>query len=364
MRTFTRTLTSSAACVVAAGSVLTGVGGPATAAAAPSAPTALLAAATSPLLSLPVGGPPRGVAYGVKNTLYLNGHAYDQTARLKALAMIHNTSDMFEDVKLTRGVIVWSHPGADCTDDCAVWGTLRPGGTLVKAGQFNASSGLATTAGGLVSGSRKYSSKSAAIWTMDGKAYGPPFTWTGWRADVQSAGNSFVVQADEPQIDDTLSRTRSFQVYPGYPQVELPDNTYAVGQGTGWLATRESYRAECYRVAPLATPTQLRARICSEALPMVSNDGTMVVVVQGRHVRLLNTFTGAQINATNAPTLSGTSQMADASAFEMVRWETATTYLVKAKDYKTLTILRCSATTRACVRAVTVSTNTTYKIVT
>ena len=62
-----------------------------------------------------------------------------------------------------------------------------------------------------------------------------------------------------------------------------------------------------------------------------------------------NTATGAQINATNAPTLPNW----DSSHFySPLQWEDATHYLVSARDGTNLAILRCS-TTGACERAVT-----------
>ena len=140
---------------------------------------------------------------------------------------------------------------------------------------------------------------------------------------------------------------RSWIQTPTYAAQKLPlDNTYAAGRG--WLATRNALDGTCYRSAAVATPTALRASVCSQTFPKVSDDGTKVAVVQARHVRLYNTATGAQINATNAPTLPAW----DSSHFySPLQWEDATHYLVSARDGTNLSILRCS-TTGACERAV------------
>lgn len=148
---------------------------------------------------------------------------------------------------------------------------------------------------------------------------------------------------------------RSARLYPGYPQVQLADNTYGVGKGTGWIATADSRGSVCYRTAAVSTPTTLRARICSQTLPMLSDDGTKAVVVQGNHVRLYDTRTGVQINATNAPTLPA----ADAThSYGLITWQEASSYLVDVRDGNTLAILRCNALSRFCTRAVTSSVRT------
>ena len=88
---------------------------------------------------------------------------------------------------------------------------------------------------------------------------------------------------------------------------------------------------------------------------MLSNDGAKAVVVQGNRVRLYDTRTGAQLHATNAPTLSA----ADASRFyRLMTWQGANSYLVNVRDGSTLAILRCNALTGACIRAVTSSRRT------
>lgn len=88
---------------------------------------------------------------------------------------------------------------------------------------------------------------------------------------------------------------------------------------------------------------------------MLSNDGAKAVVVQGNRVRLYDTRTGAQLHATNAPTLSA----ADASHFyRLMTWQGANSYLVNVRDGSTLAILRCNALTGACTRAVTSSRRT------
>lgn len=92
-----------------------------------------------------------------------------------------------------------------------------------------------------------------------------------------------------------------------------------------------------------------------QTLPMLSDDGTKAVVVRGNHVRLYDTRTGAQINATNAPTLPA----ADAThSYALIMWQGASSYLVNVRDGNTLAILRCNALSRFCTRAVTSSVRT------
>jgi hypothetical protein len=166
---------------------------------------------------------------------------------------------------------------------------------------------------------------------------------------AQGAGGSFVFQA----ANTTSSTHHSYVMYPGYPAIQVPDDyTYGVGGGTGWLAAYDSRTSLCFRTAPLRTPSLLGPRICSQTRPLVSPDGTRAVVVQGNHVRLYDTGTGLQINATNAPTLGEQTATPPVTGYFPFAWETAGSYLVYARDGTSLFILRCSLD-RTCQRAVT-----------
>lgn len=305
--------------------------------------------AASPVLSLPSGPVPQGVPYGIGKRLYLNGQARDFAPVWGSLTLRHpETKPEFGDLAITRGVVIWAIDYM-AVDPAANFGAYRPGHTPTRLGGAENYPGLATTTGGLVATGRQSTHAGPAqIYTTAGTVYAP--TYEGKYSlpstiNFQGVGGMFVFQDYEQQ------RAESYRYYPGYAPVRIPDNTFGVGNG--WVATKDG--TDCYRTAPLMSPTALRARICSQVLPMLSDDGTKAVVVQGRHVRLYDTRTGVQINATNAPTLQrwDFSVKYGTHAYDLVQWLDASTYLVNVKDGTALALLRCSATTRACERAVT-----------
>jgi hypothetical protein len=314
------------------------------------APARASVATVSPIAALPAGPVPMGVPYGIGKRLYLNGKAYDFTTRWTALASRY-AYPQFAAVTITRGVVVWAVDETQTTDPLASVGVMRPGEAPVFLRQVLDFPGLATTTGGLItSGLEAYLAATTAIFTVAGADYGPPFSYSdngglpGPIITVQGAGGSFVFQGRSATAGLTVP-SQSYAMYPGYAAVQLPyDDTYGVGNG--WLATADSHTSDCYRTAALTSPATLRADICSQSGLVVNTAGTMAVVVQANHVLLYDTITGAQINATNAPTLT-------TQGYSPMGWETPTTYLVNAKDGNSLYILRCSATTGACQRAVT-----------
>lgn len=338
--------------VLVAGAVVATLGVPG-AGASTTSPRA--ASATSPLSALPAGPVPVGVPYGIGKRIYLNGVQYDLTSRWSALTNGQGFAELAQ-VTSTRGTVVWVI-GLNAIDALGQVGTLRPGGTPVVINEVN-DYRVAATSGGVLAGGASGYGGTVQPFTLTGKSFGPaftdPFPSVPYFVGADAAGGSLVFRAS-----DDPAPTQSFRMYPGYAAVRLPyDNTFGVGGGAGWLATADSLGSVCYRTAALATPATLRARICSLTVPMLSADGTKAVVVQGNHVRLYDTATGAQINATNAPTLpfqgrytTGT-YAGQLAGYYPFAWESATTYLVYARDGAAMDILRCFLD-RTCQRAVT-----------
>lgn len=257
---------------------------------------------------------------------------------------------------LTRGVILWSFMFTG-VDEYGRVGSYRPGSTPKVIGSANSTGQIASTTGGFTTlNSSRIQTVTEDFRTYDGRQVQPSFSDRSYlqvpTAYVGSAGPVFVINVPDSAspASPAIALYRSWVVRPTYPQQKLPlDTTYAAG--VGWLATRDSVNSTCYRAAPLSAPRSLRARVCSQVSPAVSNDGTKVAVVQGGHVRLYDATTGAQINATNAPTLSTW----DAThSYRVLRWEDASNYLVSARDGTSLYILRCNVD-RTCQRAVTSS---------
>lgn len=348
-------VTASVATIVLGGSVIARAAPAAYVARPVSAVSAQALAATgSPVSLLPVGPAPVGIPYAIGKRMYLNGKlVYDFTARWTALVSVY-ADVQFGDVKITRGVIVWSvNEDRGAGDPLARVGVLRAGGSPIVVHQVSDYPGLATTTGGLISsGLAAYMADSTGIFNLAGVDFGPPFTYTNYipfpgpNITVQSAGGSFVFQGVSATAP-LNTPLQSYSMYPGHPAVQLPyDNTFGAGSGTGWLVTANNPTSGCFRTAALATPAVLRAPICSQTPPLVSDDGTMAVVVQANHVGLYNTVTGAQINAANAPTLT-------TQGYSPFAWESPTSYLVNASQGSSVYILRCSTTTGACQRAVT-----------
>jgi hypothetical protein len=330
----------------------------ATSAPVTTARTASSVAAASPISALPAGPAPVGVPYGIGKRIYLNGVASDLSGRWTVLAGLGNRPfSEFHHVTISRGVVVFSI-GLDQIDPAEVVGALPRGGSAIRIDE-SPSFELAVTSGGLVTtGTASTFQATVPVVTTAGRSYPPPFVDPlvadpYYAVSSQGAGGSFVYQAVDPSSFQTQ---QSYRQYPGYAAARLPyDNT--LGVGAGWLATFDSIRSSCFRVAALSTPATVRAHICSQTTPVVSPDGTKVVVVQGNHVRLYATGTGAQVNATNAPTLATRTVNSPANGYFPFAWESASAYLVYAKDGNALYILRCS-TGGACQRAVTSSVRT------
>ena len=304
----------------------------------------------SAVLALPPGPIPSDVPSGIGKRLYLTGRERDFASSWAWLTSRNpDSSPEFGDLAMTRGVVIWAIDYL-ATDPVSHIGGYVPGRTVTRfPGSAPSYPGLATTTGGLIAtGLEAAVGGPVPIYTTAGKVYPPTYQAQfslPSEVNFQSVGGMFVFQDIDQQVRAASSR---------YPPGSAPGRRAAAtsGGGNGWVATREG--AECYRTAPLMSPTALRARICSQVLPMLNDDGTKAVVVQGRHVRLYDTRTGIQINATNAPTLAGWSfDITYGSAYELVTWLDADSYLVNVRDGTALALLRCSARTRACHRAVT-----------
>ena len=299
---------------------------------------------------------PAGVPYGIGKRIFLNGTQYDLTSHWSALTNGEGLAELAQ-VTIARGTVVWVI-GVHAADVLGEVGTLRPGGAPVRINEVG-SYAVAATSGGVLAGGANGYGNTVQPFTLTGRSFGPaftdPFPSLPYFVGADAAGGSLVFRASDP----VGTATQSLRMYPGYAAVRLPyDNTFGVGGGAGWLATADSLGSVCYRTAALASPGTLRARICSLTVPMLSADGTKAVVIQGNHVRLYDTATGAQINATNAPTLPLQGRYTTGpyagqlAGYYPFAWESATTYLVYARDGAAMDILRCSVG-RSCQRAVT-----------
>ncbi len=344
-----------AGAVVAAGVALTG---PSSAAPLPAGAAHAAGGPVSPIASLPSGAAPRDTPYAIGKRVFLNGRTYDLTGQWARIAPISGYPGTrrveFTDLDLSRGDILWSFSFTG-VDEYGQVGNLRPGYPPKVIGRAKSTGQIAATTGGFTTlNSSQIQAVTEDFWTNDGRQVRPAFTDRSLlqvpTAYVGSAGPVFVINVPDSASpsSSTVVRYRSWAVRPTYAQQRLPlDNTYAAG--VGWLATRDSLTSPCYRIAPLSAPRSLRAKVCSQVTPVASNDGTMVAVVQGLHVRLYSTATGAQVNATNAPTLGAWDPT---HHYRVLRWEDASNYLVSARDGSNLYILRCNVN-RGCQRAVT-----------
>jgi hypothetical protein len=315
-------------------------------------------ALASPIASLPSGTAPKDTAYAIGKRVFLNGRSYDLSPYWSTIAPLSvftgTRPSEFTDLDLTRGIILWSFTFTG-VDQYGRVGTYRPGSAPRIVGQDNSDGRIAATTGGFTTlNSEDLMDVSLDFWTYDGRKFAPSFKDTSYLqvkiTRLGSVGPMFVINVPDNTTvsSNVITFYRSWLVRPTYAQQKLPlNNTYAAG--VNWLATRDSVDSSCYRTAGVSAPTSLRARICSQVDPVVSNDGSKVAVVQGRHIRLYNSTTGVQINATNAPTLSTW----DATHFyRILRWEDASNYLVSAREGTSLYVLRCNVN-RSCQRAVT-----------
>lgn len=137
---------------------------------------------------------------------------------------------------------------------------------------------------------------------------------------------------------------------------QLPDNYVSVGRlGVGWLGAR--LNTLCWKTAPANNPLALRApELCSMAKPLLSADGIRAVLVRSGQVRVVDARTNATVSVATLPAIAdrqpGTREAVPAT------WETPDSYLIEAIYDGALALVRCSAATGTCNRAVRSSVRT------
>ncbi|MDP9239768.1 MAG: hypothetical protein M3O55_03885, partial [Actinomycetota bacterium] len=131
---------------------------------------------------------------------------------------------------------------------------------------------------------------------------------------------------------------------------KVAKNYAAVGRlGVGWLGARLD--KFCWQTASANHPyTRRTPRLCSMAKPLLSPDGTRAVLVQSGRVVVVDARSGAVVSTASMAAITrwapGTREAVPAA------WETTDSYLINARYDGALALVRCSAATGACNRAV------------
>jgi hypothetical protein len=331
---------------------------------APAAPAE--AATRSPIDVLRAGPAPRSVPYAIGTSVYYRGHRTDIGARIDgAFYGARPSAAQRQLTAVTGGAgFAWAQFTGSGADIVHIVGRIGPGGGWTG---FHSSSGafsrLAVTTTGLVA-----MPESGSVYRADGRLAA---TFTGSTATScgycgAAAAGPYLVVERKPSLPGTdsqgiwLWRPAAASVTAAAP-VRLPDGYAALGRlGGGWLGALQSPArgATCWRIAPAADPVALRARICSQTVPLVSADGVRAVVVQGGRTRVVDTRTGGQLSLAGLGALAGWSPDGGPTGRGTVRyvvpaaWETADTFVATARDDQVLALVRCSATTGRCERVV------------
>lgn len=307
----------------------------------------------SSVLDLPTGAALDGVPYGIGKRIFLNGSSYDLAASWQRLTGQPGAEE-FSDLDLVDGVVIWSIP-LSAIDPLSSLGGFVPGQAPRSFAKVPSFPGIATTSSGFLAvGLDGVYGGTVDILTPAGTKYPPSYSSKHSmpsRVVSTSTGGQFVM-AD---FDQRTHGYTSALLEPGHQPVPLPDNTFGAGRGTGWIATATGADTTCYRTAAVSSPTALRARICSQRVPMVSDDGSKAVVVQGNRVHVLDTRTGSQVAVTSAPSLAAWDST---HGYWLEQWLDANTYLVNVRDGSTLALLRCTASAGSCERVVTATVRT------
>jgi hypothetical protein len=323
----------------------------------PMAVSAAVAAPTvagpSPLLVLPVGRPPRAVPYAIGTAVHHRGHVTDVSAWFSQAFPGARPGPAQRELTTVvgGGRYAWAQLTGSAADLVHAVGRIGPRGGWTG---FHTSIGdwsrLAVTTRGTV-----VMPESAQLFRADGRLLasftGSATLSCGFCASA-AAGTHVVVQR-RPAAPGVPFQGTWLWTPPNAP-VRLPDGVQAVGRlGPGWLAVPAG--SSCWRIAPAAAPSAVRARICSQALPLVAADGARAVVVQSGRMRVVDTRTGSQLGLARLGALTSWTINGPGPIRYVVpaAWESSDSYLATARDDTVLAVVRCSLRTGRCERAVT-----------
>jgi hypothetical protein len=311
----------------------------------------------SPLDALPVGPAPTAVPYGIGTRLYVGGRVLDVAARFTAaFPGVRPTSAQRQFAAVVgAGGFAWTQILGSGVDVVHLVGRVSSSGYVPFHTSIGSLSRLDASASGTVA-----MPESGQVFRPDGRLLA---SFTGSAGiDCGSCATSavgprwVVVQNAGPPHPEHLG---TWLWLPPAAIQKLPDSYRALGRlGTGWLGDEVS--PGCWRTAPATAPTRLRAKLCSQAIPLVGADGRYAVVVQGDRARVLDTVTGttrsvaslAALPGWNPPTASGTPASGPVRYLVPAAWESADSYLMAARDDGVLALVRCSVRTGTCRRAV------------
>jgi len=309
----------------------------------------------SVLDALAPDAPPRTVPYAIGTRIYFAGRVSDLADRFATAfpgTRPGPAQRQFTTVVGAAG-FAWAQFTGSGVDVVSVVDRVGPDGAVTP---FHASTGraslLAVTTGGLVA-----MPESGQVFTTAGRAAG---AFTGsvnidcGSCAPTAAGPRLVID----QWSGTGSQPEHQATWLWYPPVaiqRLDDRFRAVGRlGSGWLGL--DLGGGCWRLAPATAPDRLGAPVCSQATPLVSADGARAVVVQGGRVRVVEAATGATVSVASLTPLARWDPLGPHPRYAVPAvWETADAYLVTARVDGTLALVRCSARTGACRRAVRVA---------
>lgn len=309
----------------------------------------------SPLDALPRGRAPRAVPYAIGTIVYYQGHRTDIRARFKKDLPGNTVAQRQLTTVVAGGGYAWAQLSGPATDMAHIVGRISPsGGWRGLQASTGAMSKVAVTPSGTVA-----LPESGRLFRADGRqigAYCGGYYLICGFLDLGAAGSRFVVQK-RPSMPGVPHGGTWLWAPPAAP-TQIGDGYRAVGRlGAGWVAAPDggSPGAACWRVAPASAPTAVRARICSAALPLVSADGERAVIVQAERVRVVDTRTGNGISLARIalPAWSPNPTTGALRGYLVpTAWESTDSYLVNARDGRVLALVRCSASTGRCERAV------------
>jgi len=323
---------------------------------APPAATATAAAAAQArrpgaavLDALPPGAPPVMVPYAIGTRVYYRGRMTDLADRFAdAYPGSTPTPGQRQLAAVTgAGGFAWTQFTGVGVDVVHVVGRVSPAGGYTP---FHASTGrvstLAVTTSGLVA------------MPESGEAYAPggAFTAAFTGSPNIDCGSCAPTAAGPRVVLDQWTgpaglpeHQATWLWYPPAAIQRLDDRVRAVGRlGSGALGLRQE--DGCWRLAPATAPDRLGPAICSLTTPLVDTGGRLAVVVQGGRLRVVDPRTGATVSSGTMGPVDGWSP---ATRYAVpAAWETADAYLVTVRLDDALGLVRCSAATGACTRAV------------
>jgi hypothetical protein len=290
------------------------------------------------------------VPYAIGTRVYYHGHVTDVSARFdRGFPGIRPGAEQLTAV-VGGGGYAWAQLSGAAVDMAHVVGRIGPGGGWTG---FHASAGGMSTVAVTTTGAVVMPESGQVFWP-DGRlvaSFRPRPAACGHC--VPAAAGAQVVLQQYPDLPGPGLGTWLWA--PPARPTRLPDDGYrALGRsGSGWLGAPAG--SNCWRVAPVPDPTATRARFCSMTLPLVSPDGTRVIVVQAGRVRAVDTRTAADLGPAAIRPLTVWAPTGAGGAFRYLvpaAWESSDSYLVTARDDQVLALLRCSVRSGRCERAV------------